>query len=413
MNAPPWDSVEKWRRPAFFLSITAMLAGLLFSRAVLSAGLIFFAVVSLLHGRISQQLKNFFRSPLLWSMSLLFVLPAISGVWSDNYSQWLQILRIKLPLLLLPICFAGENNLRFKDWTMISFVFLVLMFGAICQSSWGYVQNASAINAAYLKAYTMGTPLGNDHVRFSLLVVIAIFTIIFLLVRAEEHLKKNTRAVLFILAVIHIMYLHVLAVRTGLVCFYLGVIILLVWLLSHHNRKSFFLLVLCLFLPVAAYLIFPTFKNKISYLRYDLSFVQKNTYLPGSSDGNRFVSIRAGWALLKQHPLIGVGFGDIEGETNKFYEANFLPMSENDKILPSSEWMIYGSGTGWLGIILFSFAILVPFFLKEVQKNIFWVLLNIFIAFSYLFDIGLEVQFGVFIHAFITLWWYNWLQLKE
>jgi len=413
MNAPRRDSVEKWRRPAFFLSITAMLAGLLFSRALLSSGLIFFVVVSLLQGRISQRLKNFFRSPLLWSMSLLFVLPALSGVWSDDHSQWLQILRIKLPLLLLPICFAGENNFRFKDWTMISFVFLVLMFAAICQSSWGYVQNTAATNAAYLKAYTMETPLGNDHVRFSLLVAIAIFAIIFLLVKAGENLKRNTRAPLFILAVIHIVYLHVLAVRTGLVCFYLGVIILLVWLLSHHNRKSFFLLVLCLFLPVAAYLILPTFKNKVSYLRYDLSFVQKNTYLPGSSDGNRFVSIKAGWALLKQHPLIGVGFGDIEGETNKFYEANFLQMSENDKILPSSQWMIYGSGTGWLGIILFSFGILVPFFLKAVQKNIFWILLNIFIAFSYLFDIGLEVQFGVFIHAFITLWWYNWLQLKE
>src|ERR1043166_8306770 len=84
-------------------------------------------------------------------MSLLFLLPAISGLWSENVSQWLQILRIKLPLLILPVCFAGENNFKFKDWTKISFVFLVLMFGAICQSSWGYVQNRSAINAAYFK----------------------------------------------------------------------------------------------------------------------------------------------------------------------------------------------------------------------------------------------------------------------
>ena len=50
---------------------------------------------------------------------------------------------------------------------------------------------------------------------------------------------------------------------------------------------------------------------------------------------------------------------------------------------------------------------------KELKKNIFWISLNIFIAFSYLFDIGLEVQYGVFIHAFMLLWWYKWLQLKE
>ena len=259
----------------------------------------------------------------------------------------------------------------------------------------------------------METPVGNDHVRFSLLVVIAIFTIVFLLVKSGDNFKKITKAILFILAVIHIAYLHMLAVRTGLICFYLGIFMFLAWLLSHHRRKNFFLIALCLFLPVAAYFVFPTFKNKISYLKYDLSSIQEKTYVPGSSDGNRFVSFKAGWALLKQHPVIGVGFGDIENETNEFYEANFPQMSENDKILPSSEWMIHGSGTGWFGIILFSFVMLVPFLLKEVKKNIFWILPNIFIAVSYLFDIGLEVQFGVFIHAFITLWWYKWLQLKE
>jgi O-antigen ligase len=413
MNSPPKDIVEKWRKPTFFISITAMLAGVLFSRAVLSSGLIFFALISLFHGKITQQLKSFIRSPLFWSMSLLFLLPAISGLWSENVSQWLQILRIKLPLLILPLCFAGENNFKFRDWTKISFVFLVLMFVAVCQSAWGYVQNMSAINAAYLKAYTMETPLGNDHVRFSLLVVIAIFTIIFLLVKAGDNFKKITRVTLFILAVIDIVYLHMLAVRTGLICFYFGVLIFLVWLLSHHRRKSFFLVALFLFLPVAAYFVFPTFKNKVSYLRYDLSSIEEKTYVPGSSDGNRFVSFKAGWALLRQHPVTGVGFGDIEDETDEFYEANFPQMSGSDKILPSSEWMMYGSGTGWFGIILFSFVMLIPFFLKVVQKNIFWILLNIFIAVSYLFDIGLEVQFGVFIHAFITLWWYKWLQLKE
>ena len=116
---------------------------------------------------------------------------------------------------------------------------------------------------------------------------------------------------------------------------------------------------------------------------------------------------------MKQNPFAGVGFGDIKSEKDKFYETNFPQMSTNDKILPSSEWMIYGAGTGWLGVVFFSFILLIPFFLKELRKNIFWTLLNIFIAFSYLFDIGLEVQYGVFVHSFIILWWYKWLQLKE
>jgi hypothetical protein len=31
------------------------------------------------------------------------------------------------------------------------------------------------------------------------------------------------------------------------------------------------------------------------------------------------------------------------------------------------------------------------------------------VAFSFLFDIGLEAQFGVFVYAFIVLWWWKWL----
>ena len=36
-------------------------------------------------------------------------------------------------------------------------------------------------------------------------------------------------------------------------------------------------------------------------------------------------------------------------------------------------------------------------------------MLNVTIAVSFLFDIALEVQFGVFLYSFIVLWWWKWL----
>src|SRR6185295_16759040 len=165
------------------------LGGLLFSRALLSSGLIFFVAISFFHKNIVQQLKTFFTSPFLWSMSLLFFLPAISGLWSEDLSQWSQILRIKLPLLLLPVCFAGGINFNAADWKKISIVFLVLMFAGICWSSWQYLQHINDINASYLKASTIETPLGNDHVRFSLLVVVALLTIVLLLSKNGKSFK--------------------------------------------------------------------------------------------------------------------------------------------------------------------------------------------------------------------------------
>src|SRR5712675_2253585 len=103
-------AADKWKKLIIFISMLAMLTGLLFSRGLLSSGLIVFAALSLIHKNIWEQLKKFFSSTLLWTISLLFLLPLISGLWSEDLSKWSQILRIKLPFLLLPLCFAGLNN---------------------------------------------------------------------------------------------------------------------------------------------------------------------------------------------------------------------------------------------------------------------------------------------------------------
>jgi hypothetical protein len=388
-----------------------MLIGLFFSRAILSSALIVFILANLIQRNFLHQLKIFFASPVLWSMSLLFFLPFISGLWSEDIHQWADIARIKLPLLLLPLCFAGMNDLSFRDWKRIALCFLLLAFVAVCWSLWQYFRDTSSIHAAYLKAQTINTPLENDHVRFSLLITIAIFTALFLLIKEWKTYKRGFIFLLIATGMIFILYLHVLAVRTGLICFYLGLFIFFVWLLFKERNVKFVLLFgLILLLPVAAYFIFPTFKNRIKYFKYDLSLVQKNIYRPGSNDGNRIKSMQAGWQLMNQHAFSGVGFGDIKNETDKIYEINYSAVSQSDKILPSSEWMIYGAGTGWPGFIFFTLIMTIPFFIDELGKNIFWTLINVFISLSYLFDIGLEVQFGVFIHAFVLLWWYKWLQ---
>jgi hypothetical protein len=406
---------EKWKKSGLLVCIAAMLIGLLFSRAILSSALIIFVIIRILHRHVLSQLRDFLASPLLWSMSLLFLLPFISGLWSRDVSQWSQILLIKLPLLLLPVCFAGKDFFAFKDWRKIAFSFLIIITGGVCWSLWQYFPNAVSIHAGYLKAHTIETPLENDHVRFSLLVAMALLTAVFLLIQKGKNEKKIILILLSFVILVFVFYLHILAVRTGIFCLYFGVFVILIWLIRKRRNKLKYALVLILMLlfPVISYFVFPTFKNRVTYFKYDWSLIQKNIFVPGSNDGNRFFSIKAGWRLLNEKPLTGVGFGDIRKETDQLYQSNYPEAKPIDKILPSSEWMMYGAGIGWPGFILFSFAMLIPFFLKRLRKNIFWILLNSFIAFSYLFDIGLEVQFGVFIHAFVLLWWYKWLQLQE
>ena len=172
--------------------------------------------------------------------------------------------------------------------------------------------------------------------------------------------------------------------------------------------KSFYLLGALVLLPVGAYLLLPTFQNRIKYFVYDYDFIQKGTYLPGANDGARAQSYKAGWALLQKNPF-GVGAGDIRDEVNAWYAVNLPNIIATDRLLPSSEWLMYGTFCGWIGIILFTIIMGLPLFVKPIQHSIFWWLLTGTLAATHLFDIGLEVQYGVFIYSFFVLWWWKWL----
>src|SRR5262245_53250561 len=106
-------------------------------------------------------------------MSLLFLVPLISGAWSDDKTQWLQILRIKLPLALLPLAFASSIEFSKRQWQWLAVIFLAAMMIATAWTFGHYLSELSTANESYLKAKTMLTPLKNDHVRFSWIVSIA------------------------------------------------------------------------------------------------------------------------------------------------------------------------------------------------------------------------------------------------
>jgi len=81
-------------------------------------------------------------------------------------------------------------------------------------------------------------------------------------------------------------------------------------------------------------------------------------------------------------------------------------------IYPSSEYLMYGAGCGWPGLIIFIFVMIIPFFTR-IKNTVVWYLLNTTVAFSLLFDPGLEVQFGVFIYSFIVLYSWKWLSVEK
>lgn len=395
------------RQRLIFFSLLLLVAALFTSRALLSAGIFLLLFLTCIHQDFLQQLRRFATDRMLVGMSLLFLLPALSWFWSSNAHDWLRWTRIKLPLFLLPLAFAGPWRLSARQWKWLALFFLVLTTIGCCWSLWQYLRDAAAIHQNYLRAGVFATPLENDHVRYSLLVCVAVICASMLAAREQQ---RALRVALWTSAVFFAAYLHILSARTGLAGLYIFLLLYIIRLLRRLSMRRALLPALVLVLmPLLAWLVLPTFRNRLQYILYDLSFVRQEQYRPGTSDGDRMLSLRAGWDLVVHHPL-GVGSGDVVDETRAWYAVHVPGMLDTDKLYPSSEWLLYGATAGWAGILIFTVAMALPFFEKIGRPRFFWISLNIIAALSLLFDIGLETQFGVFIYAFTILWWWKWLQ---
>jgi hypothetical protein len=372
---------KEWRNQAIFAAVILMLAALMISRAFLSLTMMGFLVLTLLHPNIISQLKEFARSPLLVSMVFLFLIPAISGLWSSDPREWSRVVQVKLPLLLLPISFAGNWRFTQRQWLVIGYCFLFFVATACCWSLWEYALNKESIQESYLRAKTIPVPLDGDHVRFSWLICIAIMQAMLLFIGSGS---KAQKFILGITMAFFVIYLHILSARTGLVLLYIFLLCFGFYRLMKQRKQGLALIAALILISIAGWFVFPTLQNRIKYIAYDFSFVKSNSNQAGYSDANRILSLKAAWDVLQKYPW-GVGAGDIRHEINKWYASNTPGIREEDKLYPSSEWLVYGNTGGWPGVMAIA---------------------------CFMIETSLETQFGIFIYSFFVLMWWKWFEAE-
>ena len=389
------------RSGIIFVVMLLMLLSLFVSRAALSVSMGLFVLATCQLNR--RQFRNFFSQPVLWGMALLFLVPLVSGLWTTDLQQWTSVLRTKLPLLLLPFCFAGSWTLSNQQWRWILLFFSLLVVASTAWCMLHYLQDVQQVHLDYLRAKTMRTPLENDHVRYSWLLVLAIGALTWLGILSYRD-KQRAYPIFMILAAWLVLFLHLLAARTGLLAFYLLLGAVVIWLPLREFRKGHAVVagMIIILLPMAAYRLMPSFQNRVSFAQYEWAYAWKGHYLAGSNDAMRVLSWKVGLSLFQQHPLRGIGFGAIATAVGDFYDNAMPEVIASDRILPSSELLLYGIGAGWIGVLVFLTAVIAPFF-QRTGYAAAWFWLCFISLIGLLYDVGLEVQFGVFIYAIVLL----------
>ena len=131
--------------------------------------------------------------------------------------------------------------------------------------------------------------------------------------------------------------------------------------------------------------------------------VYKNTGDPnGHSLTQRFEFWKTALAIIKQHPIIGVGTGDIQNAFDVQYEKMNSPLLKESRLRAHNQYLSITVAFGIAGLIWFLITLFYPMYLCEKKRNYLYVTFLLIAIVSFLTEDTLETQAGVTFFAFFN-----------
>ena len=404
-----------------FLGLSAIFfVSLLYSFFALSLAMISFGVLALFDLRLSPvsiswrgtfpfELARILDQPSWWVISIPFFLVFFGAFYSDDTVYWLTRIRIKLPFLLFPLAFFLLPPISKRCYQSIHLIFLVVISVSTLPVIWQMLVEYDQILLRLQQGQAIDTP--GNHIRYSLLTALAALSG-FLLWKDAYFPRKSWQAkVILIVSLGLCAFLHFLAVRSGLVVLYFAGFIL--WLKHVRkrdlNRKSIYMLLGLLLLPLGAYLLVPSFNNRVHYMLEDISKYRDQKW-NAYSDSERILSIRAGLAITRSNWPIGVGPGDIKSEMRDYFYKQY---DKDTYILPHNQFVTISASSGIVGLLAFFIFLLVPLFSHGHYRNEFFLAAYIVILISLIVENTFETSVGVAIFIFFSLIGLNQMKIFQ
>ena len=377
---------------ANILALLFIASGLFYSRALLSMGMIGLLLNAVLTFPLKKLWLDYKSDKVILLMSLFFATYLISGSYSDDLYSWFSIIIMKVPFLALPFVLLS-NDSRSKHINVFFIVFCSILFFSTIPIIIEFVSDVSGALLKYQRGHTLKTPIG--HVRYSLFLSVSVFISIHFALEYFKQKRKFLSISLLAFAVYLFLFTHLLAVRSGLVCMYIGLFVyLIIYVIKHRYWKLFFVgsLLMSGFLFFSPR-VFPTLEKKIGYTIYDLSKLKRNE-IGQNSDSKRLLSIIVGWELFKENPFFGVGAGDLAPSISNIYQEKFSSVDKKSRLLPHNQFLRVINSVGLIGLLLLLCFLFYPIFNSRSFNNPLFVAFILSVTASFFVEGTIENQIG-------------------
>lgn len=386
------------------ISCVAMIAGMLFSRALLSFSM-FVLLLNTFHPEKLRQTWIIFRqSRFAICCCLFFLTYLVSGIWSQDSVNWAAFIQIKLPFIFLPFTLLNTpfGDERFRKVTTGGI--LIVLLGGMLYSLAPLIRDPHYLN----RNLHLPSPLEGDYIRFTIALVFGIqFVFWFVLVKRKHAKAKREMVFLVLWAVLAVVYIHIQAAKSGLLCFYL---LLGVFAVSLFRGKKIWLavsgLLFVLALGVSAIFLVPSLKNQLdNVLREQQIWESKDASKFGSTSSfvPRLLSYKIAASLIAQHPVTGVGAGDMKLQIDKVYMRDYPSIPVEVRILPHNQFLCTALAVGIPMSLVLIAMLVAPMF--DRRRNIFTISTFLVLLLGMAIEPMLETQYGIFVYLFFTLFW--------
>jgi len=167
---------DNQHRNIAFWGMALIAMGLPLSLFLVSVGTFVLAGNWLLEGQYRKRLKQFFNDPLSLVLSSVFLMFCIGMVWTENIDHGLKELRVKLPILLMPLLlFTGKlpNKKRQQD-ILLLFVIACMVGTVFGTARYFEVWGGELLNARHISVFI-------SHIRFGLMLAFSFFILAYFL----------------------------------------------------------------------------------------------------------------------------------------------------------------------------------------------------------------------------------------
>ncbi len=393
-------SLKNLQSPSFlnYWFITAgsiALTGIFFSRAMISIGMIGIVLLYFLNeGWKFNPLKQKGGKVLLFLAPILFIY-LIGGLWTEDYAYWLERIQVKIPLLFLPLGFmAMQEVVNRRSVDLLVLLFISLCTATAIGSFVYYLMHYKEITESYKHAKTIPTII--EHIRYSLLLSIACFAAVQAYTSSTILSTPLQKRLVAGMGIFIFIFIHILSIRSGLLALYAtGLVWLFIKVLESGNKKLLWLIpIVCAFL-VSMYFFVPSLHNKVDYMVRDVSRFVTGKSVNNYSDGNRLLSMKIGAQIGAEHPVIGVGSGDVQQAMNAVYQKEYPDIDQHNWLIPHNQFVYVFTALGFTGLIIFLICLVYPATQKEVLNDLLCIAVLVGAYTSFLSEATLELQQGI------------------